>query len=1094
MQNQELSDREFVHVIKASAGSGKTHRLTGEYLRLLYSKPNNYRHILAVTFTNKATEEMKSRIVQELFNLMHGNDSDYLEQLSEEFRMNEKEIRAQAREILESILHDYSSFSISTIDRFFQQTMRAFTREIGITGGYNVEVDDTAYLPEVVDTLIYELDDPKNSDLAKWILDFMSSKIQNNQSWSIRNDILGLGKEIFKEKYKSLSLTDKEKIRDKKHLTEYRKTLQNVIKEFEDTLREIGNKGVEIMNKHGLVYSDFKGGKTQSKFRFFVKWANGETIDDDLTSDFENLSDNIDSWSTNTTKKLVKVTIQDAYNDGLNNVVKETAKHFKSYINYNSAKNILTYFYTLGILNDIQQRLQQIQQEQNILFLSDTNELLNKIIADSDLPFIYEKTGTRYNNYMIDEFQDTSAMQWKNFRPLIRESRDNNNLNLVVGDVKQSIYRWRNSDWRLLEDEIWNDLGRENIIPHILETNWRSDANVILFNNTIFSVSSQLLQTEYNQSLNSIPDGEFKENISKKITDVYAQVQQFVPKKKADSCGKVDITFLDNNDKENDWKSQALAALPHKIEELQREGFSLKDIAILVRYNNEAVEIAEYLLAYQEEHPDSKYKYDIISNEALVIANAQSIKAIIAILRWSKNKNDRTLKTKAIYEFYRFQSDITPDEALKSFLNGEPEPKFPNGTEEHLLEILRLPLYELVESFFALSKDKINNKENAYVQAFLDIVLSFSAQKTSNIADFLDWWDEKGYKKTMFLPDDQDAIRILTIHKSKGLGFGVVIMPFAEWSIDHGSSNNILWCRPNIAPFNDLSIVPIRYKADLVDTIFWKDYLEEKLFTYIDNLNLLYVAFTRAKHQISVFTLKPNKKTQTLVNISDLLWMSISRSKQIIGDADENQIDLEDYLQVEEKEAFFSIGQTDNIDKKGKESAENEFTNKKWQSIPFDNRLKLRFKSIGYFKESGKRNYGTLMHELISQVETFADIENAVNSKVISGELSESDRQQTIDELKQSLTLNDEIKSWYSGKYTILNEVVILHPKYSFSRPDRVMIGDNEVIVVDYKFGELQEEKYKRQVSRYMQHIKEMGYENVSGYLFYVKLGLLIEI
>lgn len=1094
MQNQELSDRQFIHVIKASAGSGKTHQLTGEYLRLLYSKPNNYRHILAVTFTNKATEEMKSRIIQELHNLMQGYESDYIEQLTEEFGLKEKEVRLQAKLILESILHDYSSFSISTIDRFFQQTMRAFTREIGLTGGYNVEVDDTAYLPEVVDTMLYELDNPQNKELAEWILNFMKSKVENNGGWSIKRDVLELGKEIFKEKYKSLSLTDKEKIRDKKHLTEYRKTLQSIVREFERALRRIGENGVNIMKQYGLSYSDFKGAVTKSPFKHFVVWANGDVKTP--TATFKNLPDNIDEWATKKIDESTLSSIHTAYHNGLNAAVKEAINHFDNIAFYNSANTILNYFYTLGILNDIQQRLQQIQQEQNILFLSDTTELLNKIIEDSDLPFIYEKTGTRYTNYMIDEFQDTSSMQWTNFRPLIRESRDNNNLNLVVGDVKQSIYRWRNSDWRLLEEKISDDLGIQYIRPHVLKTNWRSDANVVLFNNTIFSVSSKLLQTEYNQSLEYIPDGNFKSNISKKITDVYAQVEQSIPpQKKLNNNGKVEITFLDNSDKENNWKSQALAKLPHKIEELQKEGFSLKDIAILVRWNSEAVEIAEYLLAYQEENPNSQFSYDIISNEALVISKAQSIKAIIAILRWATNQNDRTAKTLAIYEFYRFHSDISPDEALKSFLDGNSEPEFPNEMEAYLHDLLRLPLYELVESFFALSEEKINEKESAYVQAFLDIVLKFSTQKTSNIVDFLDWWDDKGHNKTIFLPDDQDAIRIVTIHKSKGLGFGVVIMPFAEWSIDRNPRHtDIIWCRPDAAPFNLLSIVPIKYGNSLVNTIFRQDYLEEKLFTYIDNLNLLYVAFTRAKHMISVFTPKPTQKNESIKNISDLLWISISRSKHIIGDANEQQIELEDYLQEIEKEAIFSIGQTGAIDKKRKESPENEFASKKWQSTPFDNRLKLRFKSIGYFHERGKRDYGTLMHDLISQVKTIADIESAVNSKVISGELSETDSQQTIDELKQSLSLNDDIKSWYSGKYSILNEVMILHPKYSFSRPDRVMFGDNEVIVVDYKFGEIQEEKYKKQVSRYVQHIKEMGYKNVSGYVFYVKFGVLVEI
>ncbi len=1097
MQNRESSDRQLVHVIKASAGSGKTHRLTGEYLRLLYSKPNNYRHILAVTFTNKATEEMKSRIVEELFNLMQGKKSDYLEQLSKEFHLQEKDVRARARTILESILHDYSSFSISTIDRFFQQTMRAFTREIGLIGGYNVEVDDAAFLSEVIDTMLFELDKSENKELAEWILDFMKSRIENSKGWSIREEVEELGKQIFNEKYKSLPLSDKEKIHNKNHLKEYRETLEIIVRNFETELVRIGKKGLQIMQQNGLDFADFKG-KSKSPFSHFKLWA--ERIVKQPTDTFKKLADNIDEWvkqDKNTPSEIVSA-IQSAYSDGFNNAVKEAIALFENAIPYNSAKSVLTFFYTLGILNDIQERLQLIQQEQNILFLSDTTELLNKIIADSDSPFIYEKTGTRYTNYMIDEFQDTSTMQWNNFRSLIRESLDNNNVNLLVGDVKQSIYRWRNSDWRLLEEKVADDLNKKNIHQHVLNTNWRSDANIIRFNNTIFDATAHLLQNNFNTSLDSIPDGDFKNSISRKITDAYAQVQQYVPTKKCNDQGKVEITFLDDSDKENNWKSKALELLPRQIEQLQQEGFRLKDIAILVRYNHEAVTIAEFLLAYQEANPNSKYRYDIISNEALVIANAQSVKAIISLLRWATNQKDRTKKTIAVYEFYRFHKGISPDEALKSFLDGDTEPEFPEEITPHLNELLRLPLYELIESFFALSKEVISEKENAYVQAFLDIILKYSTQSISNIADFLNWWDEKGHKKTIFLPDDQDAIRIVSIHKSKGLAFGVVLMPFVDWKIDHNSNHTeIIWCRPDLEPFNQLSVVPVKYQQNLIDTIFSEDYLEEKIFTYIDNLNLLYVAFTRAKYRLSIFTPMYKKKTYSLTGIADLLWFGIAKSKNILPDISEQQIQLADYLTESEKEAHFSIGESNktnsSIDKPNELPAKNAERDPKWQSIPFDNRLKLRFNSIGFFNENGNRDYGTLMHDLISKVQTIADIPHAVERKIISGELPESNRQEVIDELKQLLSIN-EVSNWYSGNYSILNEVQVLHPKFSFSRPDRVMIGNNRVIVVDYKFGDVQEEKYKKQVSRYMQYIREMGYENVFGYVFYVKQGILVKI
>lgn len=1087
MQKRASSKRQYLHVVKASAGSGKTHRLTGEYLRLLFSMPNAYRHILAVTFTNKATDEMKSRIVKELYNLGSEKRSDYLQPLSDEFGLSETDVREQARHILETILHDYSAFSISTIDRFFQQTMRAFTREMGLSGGYNIEVDENAFLPEVIDTMLAELDRPENRELARWLLAFMKDRIENNKGWSIKKEVQELAAEIFNEKYKSLSQSEKEKIQDKKHLAGYKPILTKIVRDFEAEVKTIGEKGVNLIHRSGLHFFDFKGGRN-SPFSHFLKWANGEIKIP--TTTFVNLADNLDGWVTKETSPEKRSIIESVYFDGLNEQVKSAVALFCNNRHYNSALAILNLFYALGILNDVQRRLQQLQQDENILFLSDTTELLNKIIADSDSPFIYEKTGTHLLNYMIDEFQDTSSMQWNNFRPLISESLANNCFNLIVGDVKQSIYRWRNSDWRLLEEHVLEDFRSDSIHQHSLDTNWRSDANIVRFNNAFFTLAPRILQKDYNRVAETVSDETFKQYVSGKINEAYKQACQYLPERKSGNEGQTEIAFLDTRD---DWKALALERLPKQLERLQDEGFCPKDIAVMVRWNSEAVKIAETLLEYREAHPHSPYCYNVVSNEALVIGNSQSVKAAVALLRWFRNRNHRTQKMLAVYEFYRFHRKASPDETLQIiFGNGNID--FPESVRTQLHEISHLPFYEMIEAFFALSKNAIDEKENAYVQAFLDTALRFGANASSDIDDFLNWWDEKGCRKTLYSPDDQNAIRLITIHKSKGLGFGAVVMPFVDWDIDHNPHHHdIVWCRPDIAPFNKLSILPLRYGKNLIDTIFWKDYLEEKLFTYIDNLNLLYVAFTRAKHRLIVFAPKPDvKKRDVLKNTSDLLWQTISEKYIFDSHTDLPLIPLHEYLRETDDEAFFSFGSV-KITSIKEHSPYISPKSVRWQSVPFDNRLKMRLDSIGYFSGDGKRNYGTMMHGIVSRVETIDDIRHAVECKILSGELHEGEKEHLVQELTDFLSI-PEVAEWYSGKYKILNETQVLHPHFGFSRPDRVMLGIDKVVVVDYKFGEAEDAKYKRQIRHYVERIKEMGYENVSGFVFYVKLRKIVEV
>lgn len=1067
MQSREPSDNEKLLLIKASAGSGKTHRLTGEYLRLLFSADTQYKNILAVTFTNKATDEMKTRIVEELYTLSIGNKSDYQNGLKAKFGLSDSQMIARSRAILESVLHDYSSFSISTIDKFFQQTMRAFTREMGLSGGYKIDLDQNAVLSQIIDLMILELDDPKNKDLSGWILDYMKSQIADGKSWNIKESIGELSRQLFNEKYKLLSSGDREQIEDKEHLKSYRSVLLKITQSWESEARSIGGRALNIMDRFGLNAASFKHGRA-SGFLLFVKWANGEYVEPSMR--LVNCADNIENWST--AKSADKHEIEESYRDGLNECVNAAVQHSSDTLFYNTAKSILRNFFTLGILNDVSNRMRLFQKENNTLFLSDTTELLNKIISDSDAPFIYEKTGTRIVNFMIDEFQDTSSMQWRNFKPLITESLSNGEFNLIVGDVKQSIYRWRNSDWGLLENEIPKDFGSDAISNEVLDTNWRSDENVIKFNNSVFHYASRLLQADYNSSIGDSVE------VDNKIIDAYQHVYQLVPDKKKNNKGHVKVSFIDTDDKDNKWQEQALERLPKEIEELQDQGFALKDIAILVRSNFEVVQVAEYLLKYKEENPDSGYSYDIISNEALVIGNAQSVRAAVALIKYFNNRKDDTKRLLAVYEYNVFHKNLSADRAVLSYFENSDE-NFPDEVRAQLEQISSLPFYEMVEAFFSMHSDVLDEKENVYVQAFLDIVLRFSTESSSNAGSFIEWWEDKGHTKALFSPDNQDAIRLMTIHKSKGLGFNAVVLPFLGWEIDHKPSRGpILWCKPSVEPFDMLDAVPLVYSKALNDTIFNKEYLEEKLFTYIDNLNLLYVAFTRAKNRIVAFAPKSKPLKDNFKDVASLLWHTFEMSG-----GDDDLVPLIDSFDIEE--GLFEMGSASVIEAKASVDDEFIFNSEKWQSIPFENRLKLRLNSAGFFSDDGSRAYGTMMHEIISEVNTIDDLDAAVEERYLSGEIEIGKKDEIKKQLRDVLSI-DEVSEWYSGKFNVINEMQVLHPKFGFSRPDRVMIGEDEVVVVDYKFGEKEDKRYTKQVKHYIELIKEMGYDNVRGYLFYV--------
>lgn len=1077
--NLALSEEPPLKVVKASAGSGKTHRLTGEYLRLLFTSPNAYKHILAVTFTNKATDEMKSRIVSELAHLALGRLSSHLDSLMTVKNKSEDQVRARAKLILEDILHDYSSFSISTIDKFFQQTMRAFTREIGLGGGYNVELDQNKVLDEAVDTMFADLEKPENKELLGWLIRYSEENIEDGKGWDVRKNIQSLAREIFKENYKTLLNNPNRETINKEKLADYKRALSSIIHAFENRSKQLGEKGVNILHRYNLAPEDFSYGKNSS-LGSFLKWANGNT--DEPSNRFRGLSDNLEVWAAKKTTADIRSKMEEAYPE-LNSCINEVLEHYSDTLQYRTAQEINRYYFRLGILSDIDGYVRKYCAENNVMLISDTTELLSKIIAGTDTPFVYEKIGSRIDHYMIDEFQDTSSLQWANFLPLLKNSLASGNVNLIVGDVKQSIYRWRNSDWKLLNEQLDIDFKHEGVFHDSLDVNWRSTRNVIQFNNTVFQYGATLLQETYNRDL---PEDRSQEldTFSRKIEEAYDGLVQSVPdKNKKKDEGHVKVSFLEDDD-ESTWKEKVLNNLPELIQQLQDKGYALKDIAILVRTKAEGYDVANKLLQYKAENPESKYKYDIISNEALFIANSENVKAAIAMLRHLKSPLDDNIRAMAVYEFYKQSQPQDIALAVKTHLHSSSD--FREEDRVQLNRISVLPLYEMAEEIFGFFHSDDTSKEDIYIQAFLDKVLEFTTKHSSDTDAFLRWWDESGSKETVFTPDNQDAIRILTIHKSKGLGFGVVLIPFCNWPIDD-AKEKILWCDPSSPPFNEITPVPIRYSKNLINTIFDRDYYTEKIHTYIDNLNILYVAFTRAKKELYAFAPAPNAKKETEIkNIATLLWNCVQAET-----TEERLLNNKDFF--DEENRIFEVNESYRPLLEIEEQDVEETPAERFVSIPFDKRLRLRLNNKYFFAENGKRELGSLKHEIVSHIERNSDLKQILNAYVLDGDLTVEERDEIETEISHFLNM-EEVKKWYSGDYRVWNEVDILMPNGNFIRPDRVMTKDKTAIVVDYKFGDHEDKKYEKQVLNYLFQIQKIGYTDVSGYVCYIKSGKIVPV
>lgn len=1043
-----------VKIVNASAGSGKTYNLAYEYVRNVISDPSRYRHILAVTFTNKATEEMKRRILAKINELARGEEREYLPKLHQDLGLPVNEITTRASTVRSFILHDYNHFSIVTIDKFFQRIIRSFIKELGVDLNFNLELPVESLLGSAADRMIDDIS--TDETLRKWITAFVNDKIDDSRQWNIRGELLTLGSELFKEEYKRSRegwKTDKDTIQ---------KIINKATAEAEkgkEAITSPAAKLLELAASNDLDVSDFSNGK-MGPAGYAAKVAAGE-----IAPYGKRVTDTIESGRWCAAKSPKKGLIEPLAPQ-LTTLLEAVARAYDDNIRLiNSASLLRENYRNFALLGDLRQKVAEVSKEENIVHISEINEMLAKLISGNDTPFVFEKAGNYYSHFMIDEFQDTSSLQWDNFLPLLKNAiaESEETPVMLVGDIKQSIYRWRGGDWGILARRA--DKEFDSVTKTSLQENFRSRPTVVGFINAVIGTCAQSENSKINALLDeALTKGQIDSSLHTQLTDTikdaYADCQQ-IPNAKQEG-GYVTVTYYDGKEK------NPVPPVIEMVEQLQERGYRAGDIAILVRRNTEATRIAAMLLEHKQAHPDSPYCYDIITQDALIIGKSEVVNFVIACLRLSVSERDNI--NRAIYNRH-----------------------LGRGFGEHLTESdtrlfarLRLmPPEEALENIVIHFRLGGNDGEISYLQALHEQILSFTKSTVADIPLFLAWWVENGSRKSIPMPSTGDAITIDTIHRSKGLGYKAVIIPYCNWSLTT-KTNAVVWS--SAAGENSTAEIgrfPVKYKKAMEKSHFAPDYYREYVMSQVDNLNLFYVALTRAKEELHIMLPTPGKSETE--RISTLLDSVITRSGEEArtGDMTGKITNTADGVSLR----FGSPGTT------SQHSARQLPRLLGYETTDTHGRMAIRLGSQRYLDEGAAdekltpRSYGVLLHRLFEHANTFAEIEEKLAELMSNGILSPPE----AEELQKSLHIvmeEETVKGWFDGTWsTVRNENNIITPGGETYRPDRVMIKEGEAVVIDYKFGLKELPAYASQVRRYASLLEQMGYGAIAGYVWYVSLG-----
>lgn len=1041
----------MLKIMKASAGSGKTYNLAKTYIGLLLANDDRYayKHILAVTFTNKATEEMKRRILKELHVLAVNPDkSPYLEDFMKKFSKTKDELSTRSRSVLRDILHDYSAFAISTIDKFFQQALRAFAREIGQFASYQVELDKDSLIAESVDRVLDSLS-VGNTGILPWLSENVIDKLEQGDRYSLEGNLIkSAGRLKSTQRQEMLKKSNVKVNTDKKVLKEIQESCRKIIITFNSALKESAVHALDILHRGGV---DPK----ESNYRFMTQLYIYENLKKfgkaaAPNDSFMKRAGNQEQWFSAKKKGLLRQLPCEELQYHMCRIVDLWQKEAKI---YNTALIIDTQIYGLGIAEELSQAFDQLLKEKNVMCLDDSNTLLRDIIDKSDAPFVYERLGVRFDHFLLDEFQDTSSVQWENFFPLVDNTDSQGGENLIVGDVKQSIYRWRESDWELLNDIVPSQFPGH--VQESLQTNYRSLCEVVEFNNVFFKIAARILDKTSGYHKAPGPIGR-----------IYSDVRQSLAPGK-EKGGRVSMSFCP--------KGGQLEQVHKAVLEAMEAGARQSEIAILVRSNDNADKIALHLI---------ENGISVITEKSLKAKSSLTVRRIVSLMSYVNN----------------------PEDTVNSYLAKSLDIQVPDSS---------MSLVDMAESLLrALQNSDADGGwrgEALHIQTFMDTLLEYVANNGNNLHGFLKHWEKKD--PSISSTPASDSVQIMTIHKSKGLDFPYVIIPFAE-SISFFKDTN-RWCVPQLAgtALEGVAegVYDVRISSSTDNTFFAGDYQRERFLQQVDNINTLYVAMTRASLGNHIIANLPSKASKAAFdemiltefgNFAQMLYWFAEKTHM------EKIVDGEVVSFTRGYMPDFSVYRKPLLSdvlplmiKSGEE----------YPSVPLNigqgdpdvevcerGRLKFSADALEFFKEDAvkdvsRRVRGVVLHDIMSRVILPEDLENSVRRALLDGEISSDEQNEIMLILAEALKDGAE-RGWFpSDRRYVLNEVSLMDVGGQEYRPDRVVVQDGKVTVIDYKFGE-HHRKYERQVARYANLWKRMGYDQVKAFLWYVETGQVVEV
>jgi len=1110
---------EHLTVYRASAGSGKTFTLAVEYISLLVKDPENYQHILAVTFTNKATQEMKMRILSQLYGIANSLQSSqqYFNKVKEKTNMPDAVIRNNARAALTLLIHRYNNFRILTIDAFFQQVLRNLAHELGQTANLRVDLNNEEITEKAVDQMIESLE--KGQPVLQWISTYINNSIEDDNGWNIIGKIKTFGTNIFKDFYKAHEANLKEQLSNaddfKVYETTLRKRRNDIRKTFNSKARSILN---EIKNANLDIPSNYRSGL----YKYLTDSAIAPLTNKPLKAGVLKANESPQNWTSSKCAKADKQQIQTLAAEVLSAQLSELiAYNNDNWNEFQSIQLTLSHLSELRLLHAIADAVDNLTKDTNRFMLSNTQALLKELIADSDTPFIFERIGARLKHVMIDEFQDTSTIQWQNFQVLLANCMAQElSQNLIVGDIKQSVYRWRQGDWGILNN-IEKSFAHQKIRLETLDYNYRSEKRIIDFNNAFWEQCVANTAKEVAQD-----DAEKAEIVQKAYEDVAQKTH------KTTENGFVKISLYPSKS----MKEAVLEELIETIKELFNNGYGGKNqskIAILVRSKSNIQDIVNALLQ------SFGNEINIVSDEAFRLDASLSVNIIVSAMHLLTHPDDVLTRGKLVklYNQEVLKKPLTDTDLLVSInesnnidtKNIDKKERRKLATEQQMAKLnsqlppeyvanrellLGLPIVDLVDKLFMLfGLDQLEG-QSSYICTLYDTLNDFLKDHTADIDDFINEWENSLSSKTI-QSDEIEGIRIMTIHKSKGLEFDNVIIPFCNWEME---KKGTLWCetKNKLAPYNKLPLLPIDFSRDkLIGTVFEDDYKEEHFQNIVDNLNLLYVAFTRASKNLFVFGLRQGKTTLDNIakgtppgNRSYAIELALRQvSEQLQG----SLLSFPDDIG---SEIHFEYGTlVPETHEKEHAAADNPFLIKPDKHIvsiatyPQAATFKQSNKSIEFVKgedvdPSDRTRYikiGNVLHQLFSTIYTTADIPTRLNELEQQGIIynDEITSAQLRTRIEDAIT-NPQVQEWFSKSWQLYNECTILEYNKDTNemeehRPDRVMTDGKEFVVVDFKFGKEREE-YKKQVQQYMEILIRMGHKKVSGYLWYVVKNNVVEV